>query len=204
MFLILEPRHYTVFFSSKNKHFFLLLLLLQLRLLCYAREKVVSKVNCMRLRNSLLGLFSFFLSFLVSFTNRIVYCFFFCNWLSARLLTWLIDWLRASVCVCVFMFFCLSTAECWLSLFVLQLPLTARIMEWLQLQPISRFQSAQESGFVEEDQDQAQEDDDDQPSYVAMRNHLMRRSLPTSVRTSRTRFGRRWKFLSRKSSWRSL
>lgn len=80
-----------------------------------------------------------------------------------------------------------------------QLPLTARIMEWLQLQPISR----QESGFVEE----ATEDCDEVDVMVdeARRRFYdaARRSLPASVR-SRSKHGRRWKFLSRKSSWRSL
>ena len=85
-----------------------------------------------------------------------------------------------------------------------QLPLTARIMEWLQLQPISR----QESGFVEENPDEVVDEvmDDVRRRFY---DGPARRSLPTSVRSRNQRsggtsFGRRWKFLSRKSSWRSL
>lgn len=123
---------------------------------------------------------------------------------SARLLTWLIDWLQVHVFVwMLFALVCLFVSYFYFySARLKQLPLTARIMEWLQLQPISR----QESGFVEEDLDQGQEIDEDQPSDAAIRRRfydVTRRSLPTSVR-SRSRFGRRWKFLSRKSSWRSL
>jgi hypothetical protein len=94
-----------------------------------------------------------------------------------------------------------------------QLPLTARIMEWLQLQPISR----QESGFVESAAEINEDDPDEVMDEVRRRFYdVARRSLPTSVRSRQTtnghhhggggstRFGRRWKFLSRKSSWRSL
>ena len=73
------------------------------------------------------------------------------------------------------------------------MPLTARIMEWLQLQPISR----QESGYVED----ATVEEDDQAA-VPQRNDAARQSLPTS--SSKSKLARRWKFLSRKSSWRSL
>jgi hypothetical protein len=87
---------------------------------------------------------------------------------------------------------------------IFQLPLTARIMEWLQLQPISR----QESGYVEDAAATNTQDDCDEVDVMVdeVRRRFYdatRRSLPTSVR-SRSRFGRRWKFLSRKSSWRSL
>ena len=63
-------------------------------------------------------------------------------------------------------------------------------MEWLQLQPISR----QESGFVE---DVTIEEDDAPPQ----RHDVARQSLPSSAKLKTSR---RWKFLSRKSSWRSL
>ena len=88
-------------------------------------------------------------------------------------------------------------------------------MEWLQLQPISR----QESGYVEDAAAthtiRSAEDEvydvagvgavhADEAGAVDHRLgvDITRRSLPTS---SKSRFGRgKWKFLSRKSSWRSL
>lgn len=75
-------------------------------------------------------------------------------------------------------------------------------MEWLQLQPISR----QESGFVEDAAATADECDEVDVMVDEVRRRFFdaaRRSLPASVR-SKSRNGRRWKFLSRKSSWRSL
>lgn len=76
-------------------------------------------------------------------------------------------------------------------------------MEWLQLQPISR----QESGFVEDARDERHTFDDDAFDDALIHlAHLRadltsRRSLTAS---GKARFGRKWKFLSRKSSWRSL
>ena len=67
-------------------------------------------------------------------------------------------------------------------------------MEWLQLQPISR----QESGFVE---DAGAIDDVDDARPLPRCSDVSRRSLPASTKL---KSGRKWKFLSRKSSWRSL
>lgn len=104
----------------------------------------------------------------------------------------------------LFLFFVSSFLDSNFFSETIQLPLTARIMEWLQLQPISR----QESGYVEDAGATNTQDDCDEVDVMVdeVRRRFYdatRRSLPTSVR-SRSRFGRRWKFLSRKSSWRSL